>query len=209
MKFFTCAALASIVLAPAFAAPGAQHDKILISPGESETLFLTNSDSTYALPVFRICFNSNTGHNASVRITSPEKGPAAGNVEPLASGQCIYSSGRKLVLSVDADVSPEAAAKFAEAEERANAWVKERIAELRAIPEPTEEDKALLSELEGTSPSEAETTLARLQYEQTAKALAAKPERTKAEEAERVWSQYRAMTIGNEQNSFLVTLIPD
>lgn len=213
MKRLACGTFALVFCAPAFAAPSDNTDWLDMSAGESRTVYVTGPENAAAPPVFRICFRSTAGYNGALRVTAADKGPAAGHVEPMAPGDCLFASGQKLVVSVDASLPPEKVAERQAAAETAKSWMQERVEALRALPEPTERDRVLLAEFENglKAPGEPTATmnsLQRLQYQQRVEELEARPDLTKEENAELTLLKYKAALRTDERNGFRVTLQP-
>ena len=219
MKLLPCCALAMALTAPCLAEPATARDDTSawmdVAPGTSRTVYLTNQDRSAGLPVFKVCFRSPAGYGGSLHIAEASKGLAAGYVEPMHSGDCLFASGQRLAVAVNAELPAEKVAEREAAAQRAHAWMEERVAALRALPEPTETDKVLLAEFESRleakgNPAEDKSALQRLQSRQRAEELEAKENLTGEEQAELIEAKLQAntITITDTRNGFLIALMP-
>jgi hypothetical protein len=171
------AALACLVAVSAPAAFAEENNRIWVdlTPGGNSTVYTSDPSDNAALPVFRVCYWSRFGYMGSLRITAPDKGPASGSAEPMASGDCLFASGEKLIVSVEANLPPERAEANQIARDKASTWLQERAEALRALPDPTETDKALLEEFESRA-IETDTVIADIDTYLESQALVAKLE---------------------------------
>ncbi|MEO1966890.1 hypothetical protein [Hyphomonas sp.] len=171
------AALACLVAVSAPAAFAQENNRIWVdlSPGGNSTVYTSGPSDNAALPVFRVCYWSRFGYMGRLRITAADKGPASGSADPMAPGDCLFASGEKLIASVEADLPPERAEANQIARDKAMTWLQERVEALRALPDPTETDKALLAEFESRA-VEPDTVIADIDTYLESQALMAKLE---------------------------------
>jgi hypothetical protein len=210
MKFPALACLAALFVSAATAPAFAEENSILridLSPGDSRTIYVNGQEGSPALPVFRICYVSPAGYSGALRTTKVGKSPVYGSDEPMAPNQCLFASGEKLVVSVDADLPPEEGARH-----RATAWLTERVEALRALPDPTEVDKAVLEEFEDRlSETEASTVItdvdAYLESQTIVVELESKESLTDKEKAQLVFSKAKLAALTGAGGTFRVTLL--
>jgi hypothetical protein len=211
MKFTALAGLVALsvftVTGPAFAEEG--NVMLLgLSPGESRTVYVNGQEGSPALPVFRICLSSPAEYSGAIRTTQAGKGPAYGSVEPMLPGQCLFASGEKLVVSLDTDLPDDERARH-----QAAAWMTERVEALRALPDPTEADKALVKEFEDrlyeTKASTVITDVdAYLESQMIVVELESKENLTDKEKAQLALSKAKLAALTETVGTFKVTLVP-
>ena len=211
MKFPTLACLAALSVSaatgPAFAGENSVM-RIDLVPGGSHTIYVNGQEGSPALPVFRICLYSPAGYSGALRMTEANKGPAYGSVEPMLPGQCLFASGEKLVVSLDTDLPDDERARH-----QAAAWMTERVEALRALPDPTEADKALVKEFEDrlyeTKASTVITDVnAYLESQTIVVELESKESLTDKEKAQLALSKARLASMTKTGGTFKVTLVP-
>lgn len=222
MKYLAFVGIAAMTMLAATspASAGGSDSKTLyfqLPTGETRTFFIAGSEQdTAAYPVFRVCFNRSNGNQATLLIHNPRKGIAQAVAQALPSGGCLFVSGQALTLRVEtapegADVTTQTATR------RAEAWLAERVEALRAMPERSEADTALLKEferrLDRSQPSSALTPGERQsQMEEALRRIAelnAKPELTDEERIEFANLQIRLNRISDDLAHFTVTLVRD
>ena len=221
MKYLALAGIAALTMlaAPSSAAADGAENKALyfqLPAGETRTFFIAGPEQdAAAYPVFRVCFNRSNGKQATLLIHNPLKGIAQAVAQALPSGGCLFASGQALTIRVETapdgtDVTTQTATR------RAEAWLAERVEALRAMPERSEADTALLQEFErrlDTSQSSSLTPDQRQsRMEETLHRIAelnAKPELTGEERTEFANLQIQLNRILDDQAHFTVTLMRD
>ncbi|MEE2921991.1 MAG: hypothetical protein VYC38_09525 [Pseudomonadota bacterium] len=151
MKRIACCVISLFLVAlsqpPAWADDG-NRMSFQLDPGESRTVFASGLGDASMIQVFKICVASPTAYGASVTMLESGKGPANAANEAIASGACVFAAGSTIIVTADQAPSPEALANRQEAARRARLWLEDRVATLKAAPERSDDQDALLKGFE-------------------------------------------------------------